>query len=310
MSQAFDVRRLPEHAPFALRYNDPDLVTAGIRKVLFASDLSRSSDRALDHAQLLAERFDARLTLFHVVEAAAVGGGLTWNPAREASRRALEAAREHLERRAAKVHVPHTVVVYQHPSAHRALVRYIAVMRPDLTVMATHGREGLTHFVLGSVTESVLDLTHRPVLCVRAPDHGVALPYRRVLVPTDLTTASQRAFPMAAHLARAFDAEVVAVHVSPSPVVESLAGVPEVVEASRVEESQVWEFLQPDFGGLRVTVRVAEGTPSDAIVETAHVEQADVIVMSTHGHARLADRVRGSHTERVMRRAPCPVLAM
>jgi nucleotide-binding universal stress UspA family protein len=176
--------------------------------------------------------------------------------------------------------------------------------------MATHGREGLAHLVLGSVTESVLNRTHRPVLCVRAPDHGVALPYRRILVPTDLTTRSRRAFPLAAHIARAFDAEVVAVHVSPPAVVDCLAGVPEVVEATAVEESQVWEFLQPDFGGLRATVRVPGGAAAEAIVEAARLEKTDVIVMSTHGHHGLADRVRGTRTERVVRHAPCPVLAM
>jgi nucleotide-binding universal stress UspA family protein len=309
MRHAFDVRRLPTHPPFALR-DQPGVATASIRKILFPSDLSRSSDRALDHAQLLADRFDARLTLYHVVVAPAVKGPLTWNPAREAARRAEETARAHLELRAARLRVPHAVVVYQRPSAHEALVRYISATRPDLTVMATHGRDGLAHLVLGSVTESVLNRTHRPVLTVRAPDHGVALSYRRVLVPTDLTAPSRRAFPLAAHLARAFDAEVVAVHVSPPPTVATLVGVPEVVEASTVEESDVWEFLQPDFGGLRATVRVPGGDPAEAIVETARLEKADVIVMSTHGHDSLADRVRGSHTERVVRRAPCPVLAM
>jgi nucleotide-binding universal stress UspA family protein len=310
MSQSFDVRRLPAHAPFALRDDEPGPGSASIRHILFPSDLSRASDRALDHAQLLAERFDARLTLYHVVEAAATRGPLTWNPEREAQRRAEEAARQHLERRAAGLRVPHVVVVYPRRSAGRALVRYIAATRPDLTVMATHGREGLRHLVLGSVTESVLGGTHRPVLCVRAPDHGVALPYRRVLVPTDLTPASRRAFPLASHLARAFDAEVVAVHVAPPPAVTSLAGVPEVVEAATVEESEVWEFLQPDFGGLRATVRVPGGAAAQAIVEAARLEKADVIVMSTHGHDSLADRVHGSHTERVVRHSPCPVLAM
>jgi nucleotide-binding universal stress UspA family protein len=310
LSQSFDVRRLPAHAPFALRGQEPGFATAGIRRVLFPSDLSPSSDRALDHAQLIAERFDARLTLYHVVEAPSPSGPLTWNPGREAARRAEERAREHLERRAARFHVPYSVVVYQRPSAPRALLRYISATRPDVTVMATHGRDGLLHLVLGSVTESVLNGTHRPVLCVRAPDHGVALPYRRVVVPTDLTPASRRAFTLAAHLARAFDAEVVAVHVSPPPTVASLVGVPEAVEAATVEESDVWEFLQPDFGGLRATVRVPGGAPAEAIVETARLEKADVIVMSTHGHDSLADRVRGSHTERVVRHASCPVLAM
>jgi nucleotide-binding universal stress UspA family protein len=310
MSQTFDVHRLPAHAAFALRDDEPGAAVCAIRKILFPTDLSRASERALDHAQLLAERFGARLILYHVVEGRVPSGPETWNPEREAARRAEEAARQRLEGRAARLRAPYVVVVYQCPSPHQALVRYIAATRPDLTVMATHGRDGLKHLVLGSVTESVLDRTHRPVLCVRAPDHGVALPYRRVLVPTDLTIASRRAFPLAAHIARTFEAEVVAVHVSAAPTVASLVGVPEVLEASAVEESDLWEFLQPDFGGLRATARLPGGPPADAIVETARVEKADLIVMSTHGHDSVSDRVRGSLTERVVRRAPCPVLAM
>jgi nucleotide-binding universal stress UspA family protein len=309
MRQSFDARRVPADAPFALR-RLPGVATASIRRILVPSDLSLSSARALGHAQLLAERFDARLTLFHVVEAPTPGGPLTWNPAREAARRAEQHARESLERAAAGIHVPHSVVVYQRPSARQALLRYIEATHPDLTVMATHGREGLKHVVLGSVAESVLNGTHRPVLCVRQPDHGAALPYRRLLVPTDLTAASRRGFTLAAHLARAFDAEVVAVHVLPVPTVASLAGVPEAVEAATVDESQVWDFLQPEFGGLRAIVRVPGGAPAEAIVETARLEKADVIVMSTHGHDSFADRLRGSQTERVVRHAPCPVLAM
>ena len=43
-------------------------------------------------------------------------------------------------------------------------------------------------------------------------------------------------------------------------------------------------------------------------MEAARAEQADLIVMSTRGYDSLADRVLGSNTERVVRRAPCPTL--
>ena len=43
-------------------------------------------------------------------------------------------------------------------------------------------------------------------------------------------------------------------------------------------------------------------------METARLEKADLIVMSTRGHDSLSDRVMGSNTERVVRHAPCPVL--
>jgi nucleotide-binding universal stress UspA family protein len=307
MGPIFDIRRLPAHAPFALRDDEPLAGLATIRKILFPSDLSPVSERALDHAQLLAERFDARLTLYHVREGLEPHRG---SVDEEVGRRAERAAREHLGRRADRLHVPHAVLVHHGPSAEKALLRYIAMARPDLIVMATHGRGALKHLVLGSVAEAVLNRSHRPVLCVRAPAHGVALPYRRVLVPTDLSLPSRRAFPMAAHIARAFDAEIVAVHVAPPPEVASLAGVTEVVETATVDQAEVWDFLQPDFGGLRATVRVPEGMAADGIIEVATQERVDLIVMSTCGHDSVGDRIRGSHTERVVRHAPCPVLAM
>jgi nucleotide-binding universal stress UspA family protein len=52
------------------------------------------------------------------------------------------------------------------------------------------------------------------------------------------------------------------------------------------------------------------GSAWDRIVETARSERADLIVMSTHGHDSLADRLLGSHTERVVGHAPCPVLVV
>jgi universal stress protein A len=57
-----------------------------------------------------------------------------------------------------------------------------------------------------------------------------------------------------------------------------------------------------------VTPRVLLGAAWNAIVETARAERVDLIVMSTHGHDSLSDRLIGSHAERVVRHAPCPVL--
>jgi nucleotide-binding universal stress UspA family protein len=66
----------------------------------------------------------------------------------------------------------------------------------------------------------------------------------------------------------------------------------------------------PEFYGLRIVPRLFVGAAWDRIVESARVERADLIVMSTHGRDSLADRVLGSHAERVLRHAPCPVLVV
>jgi nucleotide-binding universal stress UspA family protein len=280
---------------------------ARLRKIVFPSDLSPASDQAFAHARLLAEQFEARLVLYHaLVVQDPQDLGYPPQPAREMWRRAELAAREHLERRLSGleggvIHLQRTT------SVPRALASFVEGVRPDLVVMATHGREGLAHLLHGSVTESLLDSAHPPVLCVRQPEHGAALPYRRVLVATDLSPASRRTFDLAATLARGFDAEVLAVHAVPLRV-GSTAGLSHLMESRVPSEEALRRFLLPDFAGLRILPRVLIGPAWEGIVETARQERADVIVMSTHGHDSLGDRVLGSHAEHVVRGAPCPVI--
>jgi nucleotide-binding universal stress UspA family protein len=278
-----------------------------LREVLFPSDLSEASDGAFGHARFIAEAFGARLTLYHALEVPGVQGGVPPDTRREALGRAQQAVDDFLNHRAERLAVAHAVKVERTTSVHRALVTLVGELQPDLVVMATHGRAGFSHMVLGSVTERVVREARRPVLCVREPEHGVALPYRRVLVPTDLSASSRHAFPMAALLARAFGAEVLALHAVRRSTLASLSGVPEMVEAVP-EEAAVRTFVAPDFDGLRLAPIVKVGAAWEAIVETARSERADLVVMSTHGHDSVADRILGSQAERVLRHSPCPVL--
>jgi nucleotide-binding universal stress UspA family protein len=276
-----------------------------LRTILFPSDLSAESAAAFAHARLLAQRFTARLTLCHFL--AGRRDGLP-RP-EEVFRREHDAARSHLDGLAQELEVARRTTVFEAYDVPRALVRHIRGTRPDLTVMATHGRMGLARLVLGSVTEAVIRHGVGPVLCVRPPEHGTALPYRRILFPTDFTKGSRRALPWVKLLAGAFDAEVVAIHAAPFPTLASLPRHPSA-EHEVPTPMDLRSFLEPDLPGLRLTVRVPWGPPVVSIVDTARRERADLIVMATHGYDSVGDRLRGTHTERLIRLAPCPVLAL
>jgi nucleotide-binding universal stress UspA family protein len=282
----------------------PARKSVALREILFPSDLSPESARAFEYARLLAERFQARLVLLHVIPPGPVGPGIR---VPEGRRRATRAAREKLERWASGLGCRQCVVVAPADSVPRALLRCVRGGAPDLVVMATHGREGLAHAFLGSITESLIRHGRTPVLCVREPAHGVAVPFRRILVPTDLSPESRWPFALGATIARGFDSEVLALHVGHVGD-GSLVGVTAAVESSLPSEAALRDFLWPEFAATRVTARVALGSAADQIIQTARAEKADLIVMSTHGHDSLRDRVLGSQTERVVRAAPCPVL--
>jgi nucleotide-binding universal stress UspA family protein len=285
-----------------------------IRTILFASDLSPESDRAFEHARFLAERFGARLTIYHGLEMprAEYSGWVDANDDRRG--RWERKVREELSRRAGSLTVPHEIVVEGpvlggHFLVDLALLDVIHKTRPDLTVMATRGRKGFASFFLGSVAEQVVQHAGRPVLCVRKSAHGFVLPYQRLLVPTDFSPASRRAFSLAAVMARNFEAKVTALHVAPAPTLAVLAGVPDAPLPRVPSEDEVHRFLLPDFTGLPVEARVcATGAPWHQIVKTAEEEKSDLIIMSTQGLDSLHDKIIGSNTERVLRHARCAVL--
>jgi nucleotide-binding universal stress UspA family protein len=275
------------------------------REILFPSDLSPASGRAFDHARLLAERFGAHLIVYHTLEPLAAD-----RVEREVQHRLARAAREHIDRSLQGVSTRVDVRLERVDSARRGLVEFIRATRPDLVVMSTHGRSGLAHFVLGSVTEEVLQHTGAPILCVREPAHGVALPYRRILLPTDLRPESQRAFPVAGGLARAFDAEVVAVHVADVRLTGPTWGVTDAVEDRVPSEGRLASFVGASMEGVRVRTLVELGSACDVIVQVAAAERADLVVLSTHGEHGVLERLLGSQAERIVRQAPCPVLVV
>lgn len=282
-----------------------------LRSIFVPVDFSPASEAAIAHASLVGSAFDSQLTLFH---AAGVGANdlLRWvddEPAVGARMRA--AARAELERCAAMLARPPTLILESEqpvvpPLVDIAVIRQIVRLKPDLVVMATHGRSDLGTYFLGSVCEEVLRASRTPVLAVPARARHAAT-YKRLVVPTDLSWPSRAAFPLACSLARKFDAELVLLHVArdssrSEPDPHNLSGEGGMETALR--------RLLEDYDGVRVTPRIERGVAWDRIVAVANELEADAIIMATRGEDSFGDRVLGSQTERVIRRAGCGVFAV
>jgi nucleotide-binding universal stress UspA family protein len=285
-----------------------------IQTILFASDLTPESDVAFGHARFLAERFGARLTLFHALELPADRYEDPADVQDDRRGRWGARARQELCTRARGLTVPFEIVVDEghvggHYLADLAVLAMIERARPDLTVMGVRSRKGFASWFVGSVTHQVVQHARRPVLCVRRSRHDGTLPYRKILVPTDLSPASRRAFPMAALMARSFEAQVAALHVAPPPPLAVLTGMPQSDAARVASEADVRRFLCPELQAVPVEAGVyVTGSPWYRIVQAAEEQRTDLIVMSTQGHDSVRDGIVGSNTDRVLRHAPCSVL--
>jgi nucleotide-binding universal stress UspA family protein len=75
-------------------------------------------------------------------------------------------------------------------------------------------------------------------------------------------------------------------------------------------QQQLEAFAREHFAGLPVEVLVVAGIAHAEIVEAARTRAADVIVIATHGRGFISHAILGSTTERVIRRAECPVLVV
>jgi nucleotide-binding universal stress UspA family protein len=283
-----------------------------VRRILFPSDLTPASAAAFPHARLLAERYQARLTIYHALEVPTAEYA-RWGADHDTEFRArlAEAARRELASRFAPAGEAEVVVdsSVSAPSllVDAALLALVRERRPDLVVMATHGRAGLARAFIGSVTEQVVHNAGCPVLCVRPEGHVTRLPYGRILVPTDLSPQSRRAFAWAASLSRLFSAELLGLFVPPTPSVATRSGLASA--AAPPAAGDLRAFFSPDLDGLPLQVNVAEpGRPWNALVAAAEEGAADLIVMSSRGHDSVGDRILGSTTDRVLRHSHVPVL--
>ena len=138
---------------------------------------------------------------------------------------------------------------------------------------------------------------------------------KTILVPTDFSDASVAAQHYALGLAKAFASAVHLLHVVQDPYVQpwaaeafgvSLAGVLERWEQdARAQLEQIGGTGAP---GITCVTRV--GHPFVEILSYAAEAHVDLIVMGTHGRGPVAHMLLGSVAERVVRKAPCPVLTV
>jgi nucleotide-binding universal stress UspA family protein len=141
---------------------------------------------------------------------------------------------------------------------------------------------------------------------------------KRILCPVDFSTHADHAMRYGAALAEKFDAELTLLHVV-APIISVLPGessLPEVAQARSSEiEAACRERLDKTIGeltarGVNVQCRVLNGVPYLEIVRFAKENATDLIVLGTHGRTGIAQLLIGSVAERVVRKAPCPVLTV
>ena len=132
---------------------------------------------------------------------------------------------------------------------------------------------------------------------------------KKILFPTDFSTAADAGLPEATALARERGAVLVILHVQEPPAAYGEGVL--YYGVSEPDTEAVMKMLQeivPPGQDAKYEHRLVMGDPAREIVRVARQENVDMIVMGTHGRSGLSRLIMGSVAESVMRHAPCPVL--
>ncbi|TFG59582.1 MAG: universal stress protein, partial [Nitrospirales bacterium] len=232
-------------------------------------------------------------------------------------------AEEHLNQLLAEARqkIPKTAIEMRTGLASAQICDVARECKADLIITGTHGWTGFNRFVFGSIAERVIQRAPCPVLSIpaRSPEetagmHALTIQPRQIVLPIDFSDCSMEAYEYAVEVSKWFDAPLTLVcaieplsyslDFSLTHPLEDKANRKKVVQ--RLEE--LTKLLVDE--GLSAQYELVEKPSVEAILETSSTQQADLLVMGTHGRKGLSRLLLGSTTSKVLQDSPYPILTV
>jgi len=187
-------------------------------------------------------------------------------------------------------------------TAYHEIIQEAETNRFAAVVIATEGLGHASPYLLGRTVERVVRLCRAPVISVRPCDHEPKWKIKTILCPTDFSEYANYAIPYAVSIARRHNAKIILLH-----TVDLTVQHPELL-VQKFPDLSVYHKQANEIQVERIVGRDVE--PENSIVRLAEENEADLIIMGTHG-ARGMRRVQiGNVTEEVVRRTLTPVLTI
>jgi nucleotide-binding universal stress UspA family protein len=201
----------------------------------------------------------------------------------------------------------------------------------SLIAMSTHGRSGITRWLLGSVTDKVLHATKNPMLIVRGGHEGdpeLDFDLKTIIVPVDGSPLAESVIPHVAALAKGLDLKVTLLRAaatveefSAATGYQRLDGVvglhfekyEDMAKEARKEAVVYLKGLEDtlhEHGVESVDHQIVCGKAANMIIDVAKDTPDNLVAMTTHGRSGPARWTMGSVTDRVVRHSGDPVLVV
>jgi nucleotide-binding universal stress UspA family protein len=288
-----------------------------------STDFSDLSNQALPYGIALAKEFGAKLYVCHVIDLppTTVNGDVHIYSL-EAQNRSLNYAFEQLEQLMGKQVVAwEPLIIIGHTADE--ICRMAEVKHIDLAISATHGRSGLKRIILGSVTERLMRTLPCPLLIVRSPttdfdfSEDLAFGFQRILVGCDFSPDSNLALQYGFSLAQEFQSELHLIHVIEPPIYRDLRKLAKEMEEedhqdleNRLKEKLANLVPEEIHNWCTLKTTLLNGHPYKELTKYAELHDLDLIILGVRGRGLVETLCLGSTTDRVARRASCPLLSV
>ena len=296
------------------------------KRMLAPLDGSELAEVVLPYAKELAGRLNLELILFHVCEPPGVESQFM-------CRTYLDHVADVVQKKSREVQVKTGVSSGEKAAAVRVelgtgnpaeeILRYAEDNKVDLILIASHGHSGVRRWILGSVADKVLRKSRVPVWLVRANISEEIVhdkwPERTILVPLDGSIFSESVLPHVEALAKQRGAElvnVVLLRVFEKPFItadypepDSEAHEKRIINHFKQEAEHYLVKVEKRLAdaGLNVRTEVLMGQPANEIINYAHNNPPNLIVMATHGSSGLSLWEYGNITDKILHGVSSPI---
>ena len=287
-----------------------------LKKILFPVDFSERSKGAAHFVEALAGRFDAELTLLHVVESADYlygtleFGGTAFTDYRVER---LEKSRAQLDAWLAdEMRYFNVRRVLAEGDPARKIIEAAHGEKFDLIAMPSHGFGPFRRFIIGSVTAKVLHDAHIPVWTgvhmEQAPPLE-AITCNEILCAVDLGPQSEHALNWAAGLAKEYEAGLAVVHATPCVEASPARHVDTELASAFLEKARQELTKLLAASRVKAEIVVEAGDPAAVVRYAAEQREADMLVIARGSAAGGFGRLR-THAYSIIRQSPCPVVSV
>jgi len=269
-----------------------------LQQVFHPSDFTPASEPAFVHALKAALVAKADLTILHV------------SPTRELEWTEFPGVRATLERwgllpkhssqaDVSKLGIGVKKVQTTHDDPVESVTAYLNTHNTDLIVLATDQHKGKVQWLSKSVAAPIARKSHQMTLFlpkgvdgfVSVRDGSISL--RSILIPVATSPPAQAAVQAAVRIVSQLNCP---------------SGVFTLLHVG--DKKDMPDVRLPELPGWSWNTVVRTGDVVDVITETALEVKAGLIALTTEGRHGFLDALRGSHSERILQKAPCPLLAI